>query len=406
VHFLARVLVSGTDAPVADAEILLFDSEYGGKSWPLTQEVPIFEELGRVRTDADGFLDVWAPSWKDSAVRVTSPGLSRAYLVVEPGHDTPETAVVVHLDRGASLFATVEQDGEPVRDITIWLSSKPNDAIGFDAVQWKRTGIDGSCRMEGLPANVPLFVRLERPSPPPPTPFVLGWSYPEQRPWQTIPETLTLRPGEMREQSFILKRLCSMQGVVRETDGRPVAGITLGLIRGDDEWIGERRMPCRDEFGEFLQTDAEGRFVVDDLPSDVWRIGPVVDGWREGDDLLLPAGPLTRVNLVEGADPTRLEIVVHRGLFIEGVVVGPKGEEVASSMVSALEFEPVVVGNSQGRFRFGPLVPGEYHLYADGWCADGKRHLTNEGVVAHPGDRGVRLELAARSADEPSSGDE
>ena len=145
-----------------------------------------------------------------------------------------------------------------------------------------------------------------------------------------------------------------------------------------------------------LTADEQGRFVIEGLPSGVWWIGPIVEGWREGDDLLLPAGRATRVVLFEGAQSSEIELVVHRGLFVEGVVIGPNGEECGRPEIWALEFNPeyVEVGLG-GEFRFGPLVPGEYHLYAD---ASG--YATSEEVVAQAGDRGVHLELAPATADD------
>jgi hypothetical protein len=303
---------------------------------------------------------------------------------------------------GASLSAIVEQAGEPVSGIRVALHSSSGDDV-----RWADTGVDGRCRLDGVPAGVALSIRLERAEPPHESwhphpkgvPVFCQASYPQDRLWQSIPGTLTLRPGEAREETYVLESLCSIEGSVRETDGRPASGITVGLLRDDD---GLRQGPFSfawDGTADQLHADQQGRFRVEGLPSGVWWIGPIVEGWREGADPLLPAGLATHIVLREDAEPAAVELLVHRGLFIEGTVTGPQGEEVANPLVWALEFEEYAEVDDRGTFRFGPLVPGEYHLYAEASACE-----TPVAVVAQAGDRGVRLELAFPPAENLGQG--
>ena len=382
-RFVVRVLDAVTETPISDAEALLFRSESWSNSWPLYQDVGIFEELGRSRADAEGLIDLRAPSWEGVMVRVTSSGLAPAYVAVEPGHSDPEAAVVVRVQRAASLIARVVHGGEPARDVRVGLFR------GEEQTRYETTGSDGRCRMEGLPADVPLRVELRRPQP------IgregSGWDcgYPWQRLTQQIQGEFVLAPGEVREATFALGTLCTIRGTVQESDGTRVPGIVLELRRDLEGsiakaptfWEGEGKCP------DLVEVDEQGRFSVPDIPSGVWWIGPFVDPRRKDDDVHV--GPATRVVIPEGTSETMTDVVVHRGQYIEGFVVAPDGSRVAKPLVAALELSSAFAeSNETGAFRVGPLSPGMYHLHAF------KRGFASSDlVIAQAGARDVRLEL-------------
>ncbi len=376
-RFLGRVLDEGSGAPIAGADVLLFEGSSWGTSWPIYQPSEVIAELARTSTDAEGRFEVWSASWKRTMVRVRAPKLVPAFVPVQPGHSERELEIVLRLGGSAVLVATIEQAGKPAVGISVCLLM---EGKGF--VCSGQTDPDGRCRIEDVPAGVRLEVRLDRPAPG--GEEDIQWRFPFQRLHQDIPELLVLEPGETREQTWQLGVLCTLRGIARTPEGRPLPGLLLRLMRGEADDEPSFIRPFSQKFPDVVQTDEHGAFVIADLPSDIWWLCPEPTDGRNPN---LEAAPFTtRVAIPEGAREMDIDLEVHCGLYIRGIVEDPDGNPLERASVDALPLEAST--DAHGQYRLGPLVPGAYELSA------GKKGFAPSALVnARAGDEGVRLRL-------------
>jgi len=310
-----RALDERTEEPLAGAEVLLFEGNSWGSSWYVYQESGVITELAHTTTDAAGRFELAAPSWKHVMLRVRATGFATGYAAVEPREGVNAKEVEVRLGPSATLVARVEQAGQPVEGIRVSLSISQNWIRGTE------TERDGRCSFADVPAGVELEVHLAHPAPQPQketegeeedSPF--GWGkppFPYQRLHHELAEPIRLAPGAREERVFQLGALCTLHGIVRDEGGRALPGLRLRLLRGQELEMesGQPAGPFSirsilEKFPDVFTTDEHGAFVVPDLPSATWWLGPFDDESRYEADA-------RRIAIPEGTTRLELELVVR-----------------------------------------------------------------------------------------------
>ena len=379
-RFLGRVLDQRSSAPIAGAEVLLFQGESWGVPWPIYQDSRVVRELAQTTTDAEGRFAVLSSSSEHTMVRVRAPGFVSAYLPVVQRHSELAHEVELRVARSASLIGTVLKDGGPAPGIDVCLSTETGQLV-----RHARTQSDGRCRIEGVPAEVSLHVRLDRSKEGFETPPALV-----NRNNQDSAEVLVLAPGEVRECRWTLGALCTLRGIAHDSSGRAAPDLWLHLRHDDPAQPDEEPvffMVGSEKYPDLTRTDAEGRFLIEELASGTWWLAPEPE-WTRGrpsQDAIVPLAQ--RITIPEGATEVEVELEIHRGLSIEGKVVA-NGAPIEGAIIASPAFSAFISSDARGDFRFGPLVPGEYEL-----TADKSGFACTDPASYRAGDSGVELRL-------------
>lgn len=265
------------------------------------------------------------------------------------------------VERAAAAAARSGHDSEPSR-------GRFEGRASFDA--------DMRARLDGLPAGVELVGRVLR----------------SRNVVHSASLGPVLAPGEVRRTTWH-SELAALHVDARESNGAPVADLEVWLVRGAGA-------PGLDFFGRLERpihvgrTDTRGRCTLGDLEPGSWRVGPApwpADAARVPDDS--PCALAQRVD-VRGGSETTVELLVRRGRFIRGRVLGPGGEPHPTGIVLAYAEDRSLATadvGTDGRFQLGPLPPGSYKLSV---IQTSDRELTSPVVEARAGDDAVALQLA------------
>jgi hypothetical protein len=173
-----------------------------------------------------------------------------------------------------------------------------------------------------------------------------------------------------------------------------VADLSLWLLRSErgvrlyvNHYEGDERVGS-------AKTDAEGRFALAKVSAGTWRLAPEPkQRLHEADvaaDDIAPVALL--VEIAAGEAEHEVELRVHRGLAIRGVVLEPDGKPASSTHVSA-HAAPIYIdvnGKSDGTFVIGPLPPGTFRVSADSYSGS---LAGSESVAIEAGARDVVLQL-------------
>jgi hypothetical protein len=277
--------------------------------------------------------------------------------------------------------------GEPLAGVRTVLTIGSDDPMGgsdedvfsLDTEPERRVATDegGTCRFEDVPADRPLVLELQ----------------PAGSPSVTEIPPLRLAAGEERELEWRLGEGTLLTGTMVDSHGVPVSNESLWLVRARKDGPTIFNADQRSEARRTV-TDESGRFVFEDVGAGGWWLGPSAARRAEdAPDLEALAPYAERIELRPGESARDVRLVVHRGLFVRGMVVMPEGESADAVYVwaSLLGLEPVSASaepTAEGFFLLGPLVPGRYELTAQKLGAG-----LSEPVVAEPGAEGVRLIL-------------
>jgi hypothetical protein len=166
-------------------------------------------------------------------------------------------------------------------------------------------------------------------------------------------------------------------------------------------------------------TDAQGRFVFNDLPAGRFTLRATKAGWVEGAyGRVRPEGPLQELVLAEGARALDVSIAMWRTSTISGTVLDETGEPLVLTPVRALvrtrvSREPrwttasTVLTDDKGRFVLAGLIPTDYVVAVPstvvstpaGWPMRGSFDPSNATIVnvafVSMSDPGMMLDFAA-----------
>jgi len=166
-----------------------------------------------------------------------------------------------------------------------------------------------------------------------------------------LSDSIRLQSGESR--AGLILRLgegFEVRGVVRDSDGLPLAGVTVeGVVRWKDQEL-DRRLTISHETGEF---------VLHGLPAGRCRLTAELEGYSPG------TLDKTVEQNIEG-----LEIRVQPAHFLEGVVLDPDGWGISGARVRARvsasrrSRSRYATADEYGRFMLEGLYPGSWSLGA------------------------------------------
>jgi len=177
--------------------------------------------------------------------------------------------------------------------------------------------------------------------------------------YYTAGDLVTVADGETRELDIELRWGARVSGVVVDTSGAPLPDVGVRLLASDSE---EGR----------CTTDAHGAFSCGSLQGGK-TYTPVV---MPGDNATRPyPGTAPAIAVAADATVTGLVLAVDpRTLSIAGTVVDAQGSPAADVRVRAsgtgIDHDPWVavptaITDTDGRFRFDHLPPGDYDLVAE-----------------------------------------
>ena len=305
---------------------------------------------------------------------------------------SPDAPQRVRLQRCARIVGTAIGASEgseviaQVRDYELHESTDGMGSFRADSSLSGRVRGDGSFALEGLPANVRLEVRLVVPRP--------------KARVQTLPDAVRLEPGESREVHFSLESAGRIVGRALYEDGTPADGIEFQLVPSSVGRVGYMESFWSEVDAD--ATDADGRFVFENVEPGRWIVGPEPRQKKaRADDGFAPVA--TAVVVRPGDVDVPLEVRLHRGLFVSGVVLGPGGAP-ASAYVSSTRaaLGSTVQGRSRkdGTFRIGPLEPGPVRVRARPRAKGRKVVLlaNSEQVESEAGSSGLELRLRGGGA--------
>jgi hypothetical protein len=364
-----------TTHPIAGAQILAHD-------WK-TKSVPV------ATTNTDGRFHFRASSWKKGCLEVAADGYAPAFARIEPGHESPERALVLKVAKVARLRARVrDAGGAAVRGATIDLylrsglltQPEPGPVVAPPLLRRAVTDDDGRATIDNVPPGVALDVEVRAPDC---APFREGGAF-------------TLEPGSTSEREFTLGTVARVHGHVVDRTGNPVEGAKLSLTSRDKV----KSAPGGFQFGYvgcFAKglTGTDGAFEFEDVPEGAWWLS--IDSDRsdivaEGEtraagpklkirgEAHLVAAPPKRVDVAKSANDVEVDLVVTLDLAIRGRVRTADGGEFRSVTVVARPVAAPVDNEfalarviaevaKDGSFLLAPLVDGEWELVAD--VADG-----------------------------------
>ena len=194
--------------------------------------------------------------------------------------------------------------------------------------------------------------------------------------------SLELRPGEHRELTIPFRVGASIAGTVRG-EGQPIQGAHVAVDA-------RMRMPWTENLK--ADTDAQGAFFLDGLPSGKVTLAVSKEGWRESKS--------EPIEVVEGRSVSGIELVLESGRRISGSVHWPDGTPAAEAQVSASRqkqrwTETVASGHSDanGAFVLGGLTDEPVDLVASHAPRDGKAEPEPAPKEVDSGRRRGRIQL-------------
>ncbi|MEM9378389.1 MAG: hypothetical protein AAGB93_00470, partial [Planctomycetota bacterium] len=372
------VVDDATGAPIADAAV------YVGVGGPV-RDLPR-TGVPASRTDAAGRASAPAgDGGRPPTVTVQADGFGPRKAIVSASD--PRAPQQVRLFRGARMVGTAVGAGD---GSTVWavvreyeLYEPTHESLPFlaDARFHAPVRGDGSFALDALPPNVRLDVRLVAASP--------------VRDVRTLPEPVRLEPGESREVHFSPVAAPRIIGRALFEDGTPARRVKIHLVPSSIGRVG--LMETYWEAVARATADDDGRFVFEGVEAGRWIVGP--DARQRGlrdDERYAPIA--VAVDVEEGAGDATVEIRLHRGLFISGIVLGPDGRPKRAHVGASRATSFGTVQGSSGEdgiFRLGPLLPGPVSV-----TAHPKRQgegpvlsADSDPVEAEPGDEDLELRL-------------
>lgn len=323
---IAGTVFDPAGTPVAGAVVRAGSTEQGNHNLPDGGNA-MAPQCEYVRTDAAGRFLVASTLTGSVPLAVRDPGLApwRQDVAVDAGRTTE---VAVHLQHGATLTGrAVDRGGEPLAAVSIRVGEWRD--LGNRSV---RTAADGSYHLDGLAAGSSEAIA----------------SHDDHG---TVRATLELIAGAAQRWDPVLGGGLQLRGRVLDENDRPVASVMVEADpdprRAGDRWHG------------FASTDAEGHFVLRDVP--------------EGRTLHLSFRrrmfPELHLDGVQaGADELQVRLPRPAWVHMRGSVRGPDGTVLANVTISphlqdSRSGTPVeTVDPATGAFELGPYPPGSYTL--------------------------------------------
>lgn len=311
-----------------------------------------------LQVDADGLFELHARSWLSPCVRVAADGFGVAFAFVEKGHQLPDMAQEILLQRSATLECVVTglADAEDARvevSADAYALMQPRSdymykTLELDDERWTaELSSDGRARLE-VPAQSLLEAAL-----------VVGGKTVRKH-----PQPISIAPDETRTIEFRLGPGCRIRGRVVDASGVVVPDKDVQLIPAPTA----RPFVPQLFFGEVTRTSrsaADGTFTFEDVDPGRWGIA-LAQAKPSSKPMVTSASACASVaqlvEIADGDEERSFELVVHCGLFVSGKVIDTDGHGAKHAALFG-EIEGVdgaITCNSDenGRFALGPLPAG------------------------------------------------
>jgi hypothetical protein len=387
-HFVAKVVRDGDRKPIAGARARVVRSD-----GVFTSEGPTWKSvvISETSTGPDGLLDLSLESWRRAHVRVEADGFGMALVVPVRGHETPETAWIVPLYRGATLDARVlDAAGSPFPGAAVRLSTRGYELnrpgreesvdgwIDLPETDWTgAVGPDGRSVLRDLPPQVRLAVEIRA----------------GENVLRRDAESIELEPGQVLEREWRIGTGCTLLGLALDAAELPVPALEIWLTKAYSEHARYFDWSERSGITSKAVTDADGRFRLEDVQAGKWYVGPAAST-PYGEPAAENGSAAFAVPIeIAGSGSQEITLRVHRGLFIRGKILDARGGPAESANVHAsiegADWGPQVDSGKGGEFKLGPLAPGRFLVVADGVGGD----ASSEAVLAEAGAKDVVLRL-------------
>ena len=345
--------------------------------------------------DATGLFELDSASWTFCSARVDVPGRSMVVVRVETGHDTAASALPIKLSRTSTILARVtDATRMPLAGVTVriaYRSTHKSPQAGTSThhppePKWESiTDAIGNARVEDLPSDVPLALDLVSGDHVDPHPDV----------------ALVLKGGEELDLDLRFGGRASIGGTLIDHEGAALANETVWIRRADRGQRGQ--FEPSDKIYATARTNAQGRFVFEDLDAGDWWVGPAARLMKlpslELSRVLAPVAELVHLRWNGSAD---VIVRTARGLAIRGHVIGSSGEPISDASINATlvgtSFIQRTSSNGDGSFLLGPLVEGEYDLLASIHVAVGSLGATRPNETGFAPCGPVRFKAGERNA--------
>lgn len=366
-RFHGRLVAEADGTPIAGAEVFDFDGTILTQNdflmlRPLSErdEEPQFDPAGR--TDADGRFSLEGRSWRWSSFGVAiAEGYAPAFVELTQGHGAPGSAREIEVKLASELTGRVSGADGPGRVLLFTdayrLTTDRSGPWGHQAAWASEWDAGGAYRVEGLPPDLPLRVELR----------------PESGSRLAIAEPLQLAAGERAIRNWSLGGAATVRGIVLDEGSQPVADVPVAAMpprnRSQANAGEETPMPRRadSEPAARARTDEDGRFVLENLTEGLWAVGVMT---HERDEELPVSRSGVLVQVPPGAKEVQATVKVYRNLFVAGRIEMPDGRPAKGAGVNAWGRQGasyVTRADPEGRFRIGPLSPGNYYVSAHVW---------------------------------------
>ena len=358
-------------------------------------ELPWIGEAQQTSTGPDGRFEVQLPTRDRGYYRLSVEHPFYATATARPSSWAPFRAeATIRLDRPATLRAEVEGAVSPSSLSMSVVLGRGHEQRGDSDQMWfsthgprrrARLTAGGIGVLDDLSPGVELTVEIR-------TLEKLVWA-------RGAP--LVLAPGSTHVERIRLHGGAAVGGVVLEADGAPASGIDLVLLRGDAEWGSYREdilLPSLFGLDPIQKTtsSADGSFRFENVTDGPWLVSvtsqeqswtwqPTLEGRPDA-----PSPVARHVQIDHGVSILDLVLEVHRGLYIEGVVLGEDDTPMPEVHVTS-EHGLFTWTDRDGRFQLGPLVPGPYEIHVD---PDEAADLVAFRREVSAGDRDVEIRLS------------
>jgi protocatechuate 3,4-dioxygenase beta subunit len=352
---------ASADEPVAGADVELRST----LSWS-------------ARTDGKGeaVLAGVGSGWRTLVVRAT--GYAPSSRMITSAQATPESRIVVQLERGAAVGGRViSPAGEPIAGARVWATSVSEPFPTIDPrLDAAVSDAKGRWQMPALPAGS----------------FRFTAAHDAHSETTTAPHAFD---GSTAKDDVVIKLEPggTITGTVVDGGGKPVAGASVRATGVGRVFWGLARETIADEQGTFALSGLPRRSFElvarhADRASELVPADLTASGQAKVTLALAIDGAIAGTVVDSGGDP-----VADAQLFVEPRWSGSRDER----SVWRSRGVPMASADREGSFRIGGLPRGTYRIHAARAGADIGLLQLSSGVEASPGDSAVRIVVPAHA---------